>query len=129
MKIRIGIVLSTSAFNSCMIEFSIPDYNETIIKNIFKHWTSWSCVRTQWFIGQYCSEWEGRGYYCRYTSVPLSLYFISILWRLVITAFRRRPRRGGFFLFQTIIGAQVWFFFLYFYNAFPRFFFYIYYTA
>ena len=36
--------------------------------------------RTQWFIGQYCSEQEGRWYRCRCTSVPLSLYFISILW-------------------------------------------------
>ena len=28
------MILSASAFNSCMIEFSIPDLNETIIKNI-----------------------------------------------------------------------------------------------
>ena len=28
------MILSASAFNSCMIEFSIPDFNETIIKNI-----------------------------------------------------------------------------------------------
>ena len=28
------------AFNSCMIEFSIPDYNKKIIENIFKYWTS-----------------------------------------------------------------------------------------
>ena len=34
---------------------------------------------TQRFIGQYRSEREGRGYRCRCTSVPLSLYFISIL--------------------------------------------------
>ena len=27
-------IRSASAFNSCMIEFSIPDFNETIIKNI-----------------------------------------------------------------------------------------------
>ena len=31
------MILSASAFNSCMIEFSILDYNETIIKKIFKH--------------------------------------------------------------------------------------------
>ena len=37
LKIRIGIVLCAYAFNSCMIEFSIPDYNDTIMKNIFKH--------------------------------------------------------------------------------------------
>ena len=35
--------------------------------------------RTQWFIDQYCSEREGRGYRCRCTSVSLSLCFISIL--------------------------------------------------
>ena len=29
----------SSEFNSCMIEFSIPDYNKKIIKNIFKYWT------------------------------------------------------------------------------------------
>ena len=28
------IILSAFAFNSCMIEFSIPDFNETIIKNL-----------------------------------------------------------------------------------------------
>ena len=28
------MILSTFAFNSCIIEFSIPDFNETIIKNI-----------------------------------------------------------------------------------------------
>ena len=34
------MILSASAFNSCMIEFTIPDYNKKIIKNIFKYWTS-----------------------------------------------------------------------------------------
>ena len=75
--------------------------NETIIKNIFKHWTSWVVVRAQWFVGQYCSEREGRGYRCRCTSVPLSLYFISILWRLVMTAFHGRPKRRRFFPFPN----------------------------
>ena len=28
------MIVSASAFNSCMIEFSILDFNETIIKNI-----------------------------------------------------------------------------------------------
>ena len=32
-------VESAVAFNSCMIEFSIPGYNTKIIKNIFKYWT------------------------------------------------------------------------------------------
>ena len=80
------MILSASAFNSCMIEFSIPDFNETVIKNITSVFLSFSnterrevMFRTQWFIGQYCSEREGRGYGCRCTSLPLSLYFISIL--------------------------------------------------
>ena len=130
------MILSASAFNSCMIEFSIPDYNEKIIKNIFKHWTSWVVFRTQWFIGQYCSEREGRGYRCRCTSVPFSLYFISILW-----VHSKDDRKGDeFFRFQTITGAQVrflqrfsslsfllsvyglGFFFSYSCNAFPHFF-------
>ena len=94
----------------------MTDCNETIIKNIFKHWTSWVVFRTQWFIGQ-CSEREG--YRCRYTSVRLSLYFISILW-----LHSKDDRKGfPFFRFQKITGAQVRFFF-YSYNAFPHFFFY-----
>ena len=83
------MILSASAFNSCMIEFTIPDFNETIIKNIISLYLSFSNIelrevvfRTQWFIGQYCSEREGRGYRCYCTSVPLSLYFIAILGRL-----------------------------------------------
>ena len=65
--------LSASAFNSCMIEFSIPDFNATIIKNIISLFLSFSnserrevVFHTQWFIGQYCSE--------RGERVPLSLY-------------------------------------------------------
>ena len=94
--------------------------------------------RTQWFIGQYCSERQGRGYRCRCTSVPVSLSFISILW-----LYSKHDRKGdGFFRFQTIIGAQVrflkrfsslslllsvyglafFFYFSYSYNAFPHFF-------
>ena len=72
---------------------------------------------TQWFIGQYCSEREGRGHRCRCTSVPLSLYFISILWLHSTDDWKG----DGFFLFQTITGAQARFFF-YFYNAFTHFF-------
>ena len=52
--------------NFCMIEFSIPDFNKTIIKNIISPFLSFSntkrsevVFRTQWFIGQYCSEREG----------------------------------------------------------------------
>ena len=29
-----NMILSASAFDSCMTEFSIPDFNKTIIKNI-----------------------------------------------------------------------------------------------
>ena len=80
------MILSASAFNSCMIKFSIPDFNETIFKNIISLFLSFSNIertevvfRTQWFIGQYCSEREGREYRSRCMSVPLSLYYISIL--------------------------------------------------
>ena len=45
-------------FNTCMIEFSIPDFNESIIKNIISLFLSfWNTerrevvFRTQWFIG------------------------------------------------------------------------------
>ena len=49
------------------------------------------------------NEREGRGYRCRCTSVPFSLYFIYILW-----LHSKDDRKGdGFFRFQTIIGAQV----------------------
>ena len=71
------MILSASAFNSCMIEFSIPDFNETIIKNIISLFLSFLnterrevVFHMQWFIGQYCSEREGRGYRCRCTSCP-----------------------------------------------------------
>ena len=59
----------------------MTDYNETIIKNIFKHkyFQTLNVVSCVPFIGQYCSEREARGYRCLCTSVPLSLYFISIL--------------------------------------------------
>ena len=50
--------LSASAFNSYMIEFSIPDFNETIIRNIISLFLNFSnaerhevVFRTQWFIG------------------------------------------------------------------------------
>ena len=112
------MILSASSFNSYMIEFSIPDFNETIIKNIILQFLSFLntergevVFRTQWFIGHYCSERERRGYRCRCMSEPLSLYFISIFWRLVITAFHRRPvKLDGSLFFQTITGAKVRFF-------------------
>ena len=84
-----------------MIEFSVPDHNETIIKNIFKHWTSWSCV-TYAMVHWSVLQWT------RGERVPLSLYFISILW-----LHSTDDRKGdGLFLFQTITGAHIRFFFL-----------------
>ena len=74
-----------------------------------------SAPRTQWFIGQYCSERERRGYRCRCTSFP---FYDALLWLHSTDA-----RKGdGFFLFQAITDAQVRFFFFYFYNTFPHFF-------
>ena len=73
------MTLSASEFNACMIEFSIPDFNETIIENIISLFLSFSNTerREVVFIGQYCSEREGRGnvvavraYLCRCTSFP-----------------------------------------------------------
>ena len=67
------MILPASAFNSCMIKFSIPDFNETIIQNIISLFLSFSnnerrkvVFSTQSFIGQYCSK--------RGERVPLSLY-------------------------------------------------------
>ena len=34
------MILSASAFNSCMIEFFMPDFDETIIKNIISLFSS-----------------------------------------------------------------------------------------
>ena len=72
----LSMILSASAFNSCMIEFSIPDFNETIIKSIISLFLSFSDTEryevvfcTQWFIGQYCSE--------RGERVPLSRVHFS----------------------------------------------------
>ena len=52
------MILSASAFNSCMIKFSIPDLNETIIKNNILLFLSFSNTArrevvfcTQGFIG------------------------------------------------------------------------------
>ena len=67
------MILSASAFHSCMIESSILYFNETIIKNIILLFLTFSNTAhrgvvfcTQWFIGQYYSE--------RGERVPLSLY-------------------------------------------------------
>ena len=57
--------------------------------------------------------------------VRLPLYFIYILWRLVITAFHRRPVKvDGSSFFHTITGTKVRFFFLFLLHglAFPHFF-------
>ena len=109
------MILSASAFNSCMIEFSISDYNETIIKNIFKHWTC--SVRNGSSVSTAVNKrGEGtvvalRAYLCRCTSFP---FYDGLLW-----LHSTDDRKGdGFFLFQTITGAQVFFLFFYFHNAF-----------
>ena len=54
------MILSASAFNSCVIKFSILNFNESIIKNIISLVLSFSKTErrdvvfcTQWFIGQY----------------------------------------------------------------------------
>ena len=100
------MILSASAFNSCMIELSISDYNETIIKNIFKHWTC--SVRNGSSVSTAVNErGEGtvvalRAYLCRCTSFP---FYDGLLLR-----HSTDDRKGdGFFLFQTITGAQVFF--------------------
>ena len=93
--ILLPIIPSASAFNSCMIELSIPDFNETIIENIISLFVSFSnterrevVFHTQWFIGQYCPE--------RGERVPLPLYssrlrrertFIAVLHFHFMTAF------------------------------------------
>ena len=122
------MILSTSAFNSCMIEFSIPDCNETIIKNTISLFLSVSnterrkvVFRTQWFIGQYCSE--------RGERVPLSLNisrprrertFIAVLhfhfMTLFVTAFydciAQTPGKRTWFLTSSkITGSKVRFFY------------------
>ena len=89
------MILSACAFNSCMIEFSIPDFNETIMKNIISLFLSFAnterrevVFRTQWFLGRYCSE--------RGERVSLSLYisrtkrertFVAILHFHLMTLF------------------------------------------
>ena len=90
------MILSASALNFCMIEFSIPDFNATIIKVVKLY-----SVRNGSSVSTLVNE--GRGYRCSCTllyiswprreHVPLSLYFISIFWRflwlLFMTAFHR----------------------------------------
>ena len=87
----LSMILSASAFNSCMIEFFIPDFNETIIKNIISLFLSFSNTErrevvfcTQWSIGTAVNELRGyryrctflergqteRAYLCRCTSFP-----------------------------------------------------------
>ena len=79
------------------IEFSIPDYNDTIIKNIFKHWTSWSCVPYA-MVHRSVLQWT------KGERVPLSRYertFVAVLHFHFMTAFHRRPKRRRFFPFPN----------------------------
>ena len=104
LEIRIGYVLLFFCINSqdlafypssvdlcfskfaARLNFLMRHFHRRILENIISLFLSFSnterrevVFRTQWFIGQYCSEREGREYRCRCMSVPLSLYFISIL--------------------------------------------------
>ena len=51
-KNKNNMILSASAFNSCMIEFSIPDFNETIIKNIISLFLSFSNTKRREVVGE-----------------------------------------------------------------------------
>ena len=76
------MILSTSTLNSCMIQLSIPVYNETIIKNIFKHWTSWTCVPYA-IVHRSVLQWT------RGERLPLSLYertFVAVIHFHFMTA-------------------------------------------
>ena len=96
MLLRFFKVVS-AVIEMIMIEFSIPDYNETMIKNIFKHWTSWSYVpyaMVHWSVLQWT----------RGEKVPLSLYertFVAVLHFHFMTAFYRRPKRRRLFPFPN----------------------------
>ena len=118
------MILSSSAFNSCVIEFSIPDFNETFIKNIISLFLNIErcevVFRTHGLCGQYCSEREGRGqvavraYPCRYTSFS---FYDGLL-------FHRRPVKveGSFFSNNHRRQSKVRFFlFLLHGLAFPHF--------
>ena len=102
--------VESAVIEMIMIEFSIPDYNETIIKNIFKHWTSWSCVPYA-MVHRSVLQWT------RGERVPLSLYerpFVAVLHFHFKTAFHRRPKRRRFFPFPNIHRrpSKVFFLFL-----------------
>ena len=155
LEIRIGYVLLFFCINSqdlafypssvdlcfskfaARLNFLMRHFHRRILENIISLFLSFSnterrevVFRTQWFIGQYCSEREGREYRCRCMSVPLSLYFISILWRLVMTAFHKRPKRRRFFPFPSNHKrpSNVFVIFL-FLQHISLLFFYFYYTA
>ena len=91
------IKVESAILEMIMIEFSIAGYNETIIKNIFKHWTSWSCVPYA-MVSRSVLQWT------RGKRVPLSPYertFVAVLHFHFMTAFHRRPKRRRFFPFPN----------------------------
>ena len=96
-----------------MIKFSIPDYNETIIKKNFKHVVKLCSVRNGLSVSTAVNDrGEGtviavRTYLCRCNSFPL---------------YDCIPQNAVIFLFQTITGAQVRFFFSIFTTLFLTFF-------
>ena len=92
----LAMILSASAFDSCMFEFSIPDFNETNIISLFLSSTLnvvklYSVRYGSSVSSQYCSE--------RGERVPLSLYI-------------SRTRREGtivavlYFHFMTLNSTQ-----------------------
>ena len=76
------MILSASAFNSCMIEFSISDFKEKTIKNIISRFSSFSnterrevMFRTHWFIQFQCSL---AFYRSLVSEISMSVYAIGI---------------------------------------------------
>ena len=94
------MILSASALNSCMIEFSIPDYNNKNYQKYFQTLNVVSCV-------PYAMVHRSRLSVLQWTRgerVPLSLYegtFFAVLHFHFMTAFQRRPKRRRVFPFPN----------------------------
>ena len=121
LKMRIGIVLLFFCINSqdsaffpssvdlcfskfaARLNFLMRHFHRRIFENIISLFLSFSnterrevVFRTQWFISQYCSEREGRGYRCRCTSFS---FYDGLLW-LHSTPFPNNHRRPSKVLFR-----------------------------
>ena len=68
------MILSASAFNSCMIQFFPNTERREVV------------FRTQWFIGQYCSEREGRRLGPFRKVIPLQIQQRHY-WRVVLNKY------------------------------------------